>query len=353
MSLKLINLIFKIGGLFAMSPAKIEKNGLVFPSKAYSLLWIILLSAGISVTAVYRTTSYKTLSTIGLMLQASTDVILFILNISTILVTMTKKYEWNKLIDILKILKNGSEDQNVFWFTPFLATNVVFVIIMIYETYFVIQIIGPDFFNLYAIEYFQLYAQFIVYSMIYSCLKMILESIQNISKAINSLKPNQLNNSPLKKIKSDFGALAQCVEIFNNIFGWLILLLIGFTFFELLTCIQYMIVGKRNTLPAIIFRVMFLTWLMVGTFNSVFICDSVEQKVMNIQLVAYKIVANCTDDREIKEMKKLINAINDNLPHFTAAGFFDLNRKTILGFFNALLTFLIVAIQFENFKVSF
>nr|ABY40584.1 gustatory receptor [Tribolium castaneum] len=265
MPLKLLKLVFKIGGLFAMSPARIEKNGLVFPSKAYSLLWIILLSAGISVTAVYRTTSYKTLSTIGLMLQASTDVILFILNISTILVTVTKKYEWNKFIDVLKILRNGSEDMNVFWFTPFLATNVVFVIIMIYETYLVIQIIGPDFFNLYAIEYFQLYAQFIVYSMIYSCLNMILDSIQNISKAINSLKPNRLNSFLLKQIKSDFRALSQCVEIFNNIFGWLILLLIGFTFFELLRSVQVMIMGTRNTTVAtVIIRSMFIIWLMVS-----------------------------------------------------------------------------------------
>ncbi|EFA07599.1 gustatory receptor Gr108 [Tribolium castaneum] len=349
MSLKLLKLVFKIGGLFAMSPARIEKNGLVFPSKAYSLLWIILLSAGISVTAVYRTTSYKTLSTIGLTLQASTDVILFILNISTILVTMTKKNKWNKFIDILNFFKNGSEDQNVFWFTPFLATNVVFVIVMIFETYVWTQIMTElDFFKLYAIEYFQLYAQFIVYSMICSCLNLILESSQNIYKTINFLKPKRLNNFPLKKIKGDFRALAQCVEIFNNIFGWLILLSIGFTFFELLTCIQYMIVGKGNTVPVIIYRVMFLTWLMVGTFNSVFICDSVEEKVMNIRMVAYKTAAKCAEETE--DMKKLLSAIN-NFPHFTAAGFFDLNRKTILGFFNAFLTFLIVAIQFENFEM--
>ncbi|XP_044264981.1 uncharacterized protein LOC123011554 [Tribolium madens] len=351
MSLKLVNLVFKFGSLLALTPAKIEKNGLVFPSKTYALLWIILFTAGVSISAFYRKASYKKFTPVILTIQVATDTVLFILNISTIIITATKRHQWNRFINILKFLKNNNEKGDLFWFLPFLLTNVVFVVIFTYYTTIYAQRMGVDFFKYYAVEYFQFYAQFIVYYLIYEFLNLILNAFNDLSKTMCKLlkmRSNRLHKLSFKKLKSDFCALAECVEIFNNTFGWLLLLSMGFTTLQVLTYMQYLISGNPKSIAIIMYQIMFITWHLVGTFNGVFICDLTEQRVKAMRMVAYQIVANFDGEKEVEEIKKLINVINDNFPHFTAARYFDLNRKTILGVLNAFFTFLIVVIQFEN-----
>ncbi|XP_044264519.1 uncharacterized protein LOC123011231 [Tribolium madens] len=352
MSLKLVKLVFKFGSLLALTPTKIEINGLVFPSKAYALLWIILFGLlTLSISAFYRKASYEKFTPVILTIQVATDTVFFILNISTIIITATKRHHWNRFINILKFLKSSNEKGDLFWFLPFLLTNVVFVVIFTYYTYIGAQIMGVDFFKLYAVEYFQFYAQFIVYYLIYEFLNLILNGFNSLSKTmckILKMRSNRLHKLSFKRLKSDFCALAECVEIFNNTFGWLLLLSMGFTTLEILRSMQYLISGKRKSVPIIIYRIMFITWHLIGTLNGVFICDLTEQRVKVMRMVAYQIVANFDGDREVEEIKKLINVINDNFPHFTAARYFDLNRKTILGVLNAFFTFLIVAIQFED-----
>ncbi|XP_044265090.1 uncharacterized protein LOC123011625 [Tribolium madens] len=349
MSLKLVNLVFKFGSLLALTPAKIEKNGIVFPSKTYALLWIILFSAGVPISAYGRKSSYEKLTPVILIIKVATETILFVLNISTIIITATKRHHWNRFINILKFLKNSNEKGDLFWFLPFLLTNVVFVVIFTYYTTIYVQKMGVDFFfKYYAVEYFQFYAQFIVYYLIYEFLNLILNGFTDLSQTMCKLlkmQSNRLNKLSFKKLKSDFCALAECVEIFNNTFGWLLLLSMGYTVIRQLQYMQYLISGKRSSLLLII---MVITWHWVGTFNGVFICDLTEQRVKAMQVVAYQTAANFDGEEEVEEIKKLINVINDNFPHFTAARFFDLNRKTILGVLNAFFTFLIVVIQFEN-----
>ncbi|EFA07602.1 uncharacterized protein LOC103313535 [Tribolium castaneum] len=345
MSLKSVNLVLKIGSLLALTPAKIKKNRVLFPSKAYAFFWIILFLTGVSVSAFYRKALYEEYSTIRIILQVATDIILLILNISTIVITRIKKHQWNKFIRILQTLKSNKES---FSFLPFFITNVVLMIMLTYETYLWSSIMGVEYYEMYAVEYFQTYAQFIVYYLIYAFLNLILDRAENLSKKVSFLKLNRLNFNLKKIIKSDFCALAECLDTFNDIFGWLILLLIGFCLLQQLTYLHNLIIQPEiQEVKIIIYEIIYITWHMVGTFSSVFICDLIQQKVRNIETAA-----SSSDENEFKESKKLRNVIvNDHFPHFTAAQFFDLNRKTILGVFNALVTFVIVAIQFDSVGV--
>ncbi|XP_044263499.1 uncharacterized protein LOC123010564 [Tribolium madens] len=353
MSLKLVKLVFKFGSLLALTPAKIEQNGLVFPSKTYALLWIILFTAGVSISTVYRKVFYETMTLVELILQVATDTTLFIVNIFTIITTATKRREWQKFIKILQTLKMNKGNEKIFWFLPFLLTNIIYVLSKIYETYVWSQFVGVEFFiKMCTVEYFQFYAQFVVYYLIYVFLKLILNAVENLFNDIDLLEVQftRLNSFTLKGIKSDFFSLAECINIFNNIFGWLILFLIQFCFIQQLSHLLSLTVPvvADNTVSVVIFRILYVTWHMAGTFTGVFLCDQIEQKVKNMQMVAHKIAANCVEEKEYEEIKMLEDLINHSFPHFTAAGFFDLNRKTILGVLNALLTFLIVAIQFDS-----
>ncbi|XP_044265272.1 uncharacterized protein LOC123011744 [Tribolium madens] len=356
MSLKLVNLVFKFGSLLALTPAKIEKHGLGFPSKIYALLWIILFTAGVSISCIYRKPFYEEMTLVELILQVVTDVVLLILNISIITITATKKRQWQKFIKILKTLKINQENERKFWFLSFLLAITMYILSKIYETYIWSSVLGVLHYKMYAVEYFQFYAQFIVYYLIYVFLKLILNGVENLSKNIKLLKvrSNRLNSFTLKSIKREFCALSECINIFNNIFGWLILLLILFCFLQQLAYLHSLTATNiaENTVSIVIFKIMQITWHMVGTFISVFLCDLVEQRVKNMQMVAHEVAANCVGEKEYEEIKLLLGVINNTFPHFTAARYFNLNRKTILGILNALLTFLIVAIQFENSSFS-
>ncbi|EFA12264.1 gustatory receptor 64 [Tribolium castaneum] len=337
MSLKLIKLVFKVGGLLAITPAKMGKRGLFFPSKAYALLWIILLTAAVVVSAVYKKASYENLTSVLLTLSVATDIILFVFNLCTIMTTVTKRHQWIKFFKILKTLQSNN-NEHLFYLLPFLITNVIFVINFGYETYLWSQIMGAEFYKTYAVEYFQCYSQFIVYFLVYAFLKLILDNVRNISRNINRLKmqPNRLNNCALKALKTDFLALAECIDIFSDIFGSLILLLMGFCILQQLTYLHSLVVkSSRDTISILVYKIMFITWHMVGTFISFFLCDMIEQGVRHVEMVAHQIETICVEEET----------------YFTAARFFNLNRKTFLGTVNALFTFLIVGIQFENFKI--
>ncbi|XP_044264830.1 uncharacterized protein LOC123011459 [Tribolium madens] len=356
MSLKLVKLVFKFGSLLALTPAKIEKNGLGFPSKIYALLWIILFTAGVSISCIYRKPFYKEMTLVELILQVAMDIVLYILNISIITITATKKRQWQKFIKILQTLQINKENEKIFWFLSFLLTSIIYVLSKIYETYVWSPVLGVLYYKMYAVEYFQFYAQFIVYYLIYVFLKLILNGVENLSKNIKLLKvqSNRVNSFTLKSIRREFCALVKCVDIFNNIFGLLILLLIQFCFLQQLTFLLTLThsVMTENTVSVVIFKILYITWHMVGTFISVFLCDLVEQRVKNMQIVAHQIAANCVEEKEYEEIKILVDVIDNTFPHFSAARFFDLNRKTILGIVNALITFLIVTIQLENSSFS-
>lgn len=61
---------------------------------------------------------------------------------------------------------------------------------------------------------------------------------------------------------------------------------------------------------------------------------------------------NYIDQKEKKAeaVKMFVNVIEDDFPCFSDARFFELNRKTILSVSNALVTFLIIIIQFESLR---
>ena len=58
------------------------------------------------------------------------------------------------------------------------------------------------------------------------------------------------------------------------------------------------------------------------------------------------------NDNENDNLQKFITDIKNNIPVFYAVRFFTIDRKTIFGIFNAIVTFLIVMIQFEMSNIS-
>ncbi|KAJ8947247.1 hypothetical protein NQ314_008646 [Rhamnusium bicolor] len=84
----------------------------------------------------------------------------------------------------------------------------------------------------------------------------------------------------------------------------------------------------------------------VGTIEIMFSCDLAIKEAQNIIVICYKYQQPfLTYSEEKQELINLVNqAINDK-PTFTAAGFFEINRKTVFALLGTTIAYFIVLIQ--------
>lgn len=267
MSLKELNLVFRCSRVLALTPSKIEPTQILFPSRIYAFLWIVLLTTAVSISATYKHSYYKTYTSIQLMVQISIDTFLFVVNISTIVSVQKKKQQWIKLINCLKATNEKQEIKKRFWFLPFLLTNATYISIQSYNIFTWTSILGLEFVKGYAVEIFQFYAHFIVYFLIYAILNMLLQRYKdvysNLSELLN-VQNRDYNFFVLKKIEHYVCILDDCVDIFNDIFGWLILEIIALTFFELLLFFHELIKEYEESSEMILSTVLFFSWHLVN-----------------------------------------------------------------------------------------
>lgn len=260
MSLKQLNLIFKCGSIFALTPIKIEATRIVFSSRIYALIWILLLTTGVTISGIYKQTYFKQFTSIQLIIQISNDILLFTFNIFTIIISQRKKHEWRKLITHFKTTEE-TEINNRFWFLPFLSANVVFIIFKCWNTIQTTNLIGVLYFQQHAVEYFHSYAQFIVCFLLYVILNILFQKYETVYNNLSKLLEIQLEAnylSILKKMRNYICVLAECVEIFNDIFGWLILQLIGFIFFGLLMLFCSLMLNQIDSPEKLVYTVLWI-----------------------------------------------------------------------------------------------
>ncbi|KAJ8947248.1 hypothetical protein NQ314_008647 [Rhamnusium bicolor] len=86
-----------------------------------------------------------------------------------------------------------------------------------------------------------------------------------------------------------------------------------------------------------------------GPVLIMFSCDWALQEAQNIIPICYKYQQDfSTSSGERQELICLTNQALNNKPAFTAAGFFEINRKTLLALLSATTTYFIVIIQFNQ-----
>lgn len=82
-------------------------------------------------------------------------------------------------------------------------------------------------------------------------------------------------------------------------------------------------------------------------------CDSVVHEAQQIVLMAHKWHRRFGDQflKEKQEIQNFIGVVVDNLPNFSAARFFIIDRSAIFSMLYTIITFLIVMIQFKENQV--
>lgn len=266
MSLKLVNLVFQCGGIFGLTPIKIESAQVVFPSKIYAFLWILLLTAGVTISAMYKQSHYKKYTSIQFLVKISNDILLFSFNIFTIITTQREKSSWLRIINLLKATEDKIDGR--FWYLPFLLANLLFFIIQSYGTVLWINQLGVPYLKEYIIEFLEFYTQFIITFLMFVILKLLLQkygTVYNNLLELSKIKVQANYCFALKKTRNHVCILIECVDIFNDIFGWLILQIVGCIFLDLLMFF-YDVIDLENSPEIIAYAVIWMIWYSVSKY---------------------------------------------------------------------------------------
>ncbi|XP_074030889.1 uncharacterized protein [Leptinotarsa decemlineata] len=75
--------------------------------------------------------------------------------------------------------------------------------------------------------------------------------------------------------------------------------------------------------------------------------DKVEKSALKLLETCRYLQATAENDLIANELLGLSNCIQNLLPKFSAAGFFDVNQRLIPGFLSAVTAYVIILIQFR------
>jgi gustatory receptor len=250
-------------------------------------------------------------------------------------------------------------------------------------TYIFTKAMGWDYYRLYAVEYVQLYVQFMINFLIYTILTMLKARYQMTSLSlgrhiclVTKLERRSLAKqyplSFLKKIKYDVCILKETVDVFNDIFGWPVLFIILYASLQVLLYMDTLFLkSSTRSLEAILCNIsmillfcvsfsklhpnLFILELQVGATVNILLCDFIAHEAEKILALSYKLERHFVNGivSEKEELYTFINVLVDNFPKFSAARFFRIERSTIFRIFEAVTTFVIIMIQFESNSNSF
>ncbi|KAJ8947253.1 hypothetical protein NQ314_008652 [Rhamnusium bicolor] len=88
-------------------------------------------------------------------------------------------------------------------------------------------------------------------------------------------------------------------------------------------------------------------YLFFGPLMVIFCCDLTIRESKKLLKTCFKLDQYLPlESEESRELKSLTNIIKSRRPVFTAAGFFQVNRATLLSLFGTTTTYFIIIVQF-------
>jgi gustatory receptor len=87
--------------------------------------------------------------------------------------------------------------------------------------------------------------------------------------------------------------------------------------------------------------------LKVPTLMTILKCDVIVEESQKIIFLVSRSTLETVDCQEHEDLDRFFNILTTNLPNFSAARFFSINRSTILSMCGTVTSFLIVLLTFN------
>ncbi|XP_068901834.1 uncharacterized protein [Tenebrio molitor] len=365
MSFKLLQLFFTFGKILALTPSSTdpEKQS---TSKIYSVVVFSVLTLA-SLASLQSKRFYMHFIHIRTIISYLTDFSFFGFHFCVIVVvSFWKREQWSELLDNLRVVENltGVRKSCESRFTRYggvVAAHAVYFTVTFYAVGFWYRISNTLYFQQHAVRQIEHYIQFFYKYVLAILLKMILEKYQEVNVLLTTLlqyrqklrtdffsvyDPLLFN---LKKTEYALCLLKRTVNIFNDLFGWPIFFIILHTTFQILNHVSYAIFNTTGFHLLVVVAAS-LSLTLVMTVIVIFMCDRVVQEAEKIVPLTYQLrwCYKSGTREEKQELYEFSNFVTENLPSFSAANFFLLQKSTVLSILSTVSTVIIIMIQFAG-----
>jgi gustatory receptor len=239
---QLLKVVFAVGKFLALTPAFIGPNLKIATTKTYPILLLSSLTIAVPISLFWRQSYYQNFIHIKLTISFLMDISLYLFNFVTIAgVPFLKRNKWQELLDNLEKFQKIVSASTINWTLHSIGcimVNLIFLGTKFSNFYIFYKIVGDEYLQHYLVEIIQTYMLFYYYHVLYSVIKLIrsyykhvrllLEENLSYSHQVGTnLTERDLNL--LNKAAYLLGLLRSTVEVFNDLFGWPILLMILYT----------------------------------------------------------------------------------------------------------------------------
>jgi gustatory receptor len=239
---RLLKLIFSIGKLFAITPSITGPDLKIATTKIHSVLVLSGLTIAVPFALAYKQSYYHDLIHIKLAVTVLMDVSLYLFNLITIAgVPFWKRQQWESLLGNLQKIKSGvlaGGTSLTSYYIGYFVANLVFCVATVSDFYIWYQIVGYEYFQQYLVETVQVYMLFYYYFVLFAFIKMLRGYYTNLRLLLEEKFANchhigttftGKNLNFLPNIEHLLAHLRDTVDLFNDLFGWPILLMIVYT----------------------------------------------------------------------------------------------------------------------------
>ncbi|EFA05764.1 gustatory receptor 38 [Tribolium castaneum] len=343
-----LHLFFKVGNVLAIMP---QNNTL---GKVYTILIFTLLFAGAIYSTIERNYDYFFMKNVFLY---TNDVIFVCLNFYvTIIITFWKRKQWKMFWEKFNMsykLTQTYDNRRDYPFTIFLISHVIFFAVGVYNACVWYGIEGITMIKKFGIRRMENYIHFFYSLFLTITLGMLLTRYKKLNTILNSYVTKKLRfyDSTSRKMSYIVCHLKDTVNIFNDLYGWPLFFIIYQTLLQFLIYLYFMITNEES-FEVIVVQMSLISITLCMTVSLILTCSKVVQESYKLVSLTYKLRWAVTENIQKQELYEFTNLVVVNLPKFTAADFFEIDKNTILQIFATVNTLLVILIQMGQVNVT-
>jgi hypothetical protein len=244
MALQVLSFVFKLGKMLALTPSSLTMNPETVISKLYNVLILSLLTGGVFVE-ISEKNFYSELIFVKKVVCIFGDLIIYILNFYSIIVLgLAKKKSWKDLMENLEsteyLVRIQNRKRDRIWYCLGIGlANLYYFASISYMVYVRYKSMGWRYLN-HVQGYLDLYQKLIQWVII----KMVLARYKGLKSLLSAYKQKNQNrqfSTDLKRFEYIMSQLKTTVDVFNELFGWPLLLMIASTIIQVLNTIDFII----------------------------------------------------------------------------------------------------------------
>jgi hypothetical protein len=244
MALQVLSFVFKLGKMLALTPSSLTIKPESVISKLYNVLILSLLTGGVFVE-ISEKNFYSELIFVKKVVCIFGDLIIYILNFYSIIVLgLAKKKSWKDLMENLEsteyLVRIQNRKRDRIWYCLGIGlANLYYFASISYMVYVRYKSMGWRYLN-HVQGYLDLYQKLIQWVII----KMVLARYKGLKSLLSAYKQKNQNrqfSNDLKRFEYIMSQLKTTVDVFNELFGWPLLLMIASTIIQVLNTIDFII----------------------------------------------------------------------------------------------------------------